>query len=84
MFFVYFLRSLKNNKIYVGKTTKTPTDRLEEHNKGSNQWTKANGPFKLIYFEKFECSIDMNMKELFYKSGFGKKIRDAIIAVVEK
>ncbi|MEK7091309.1 MAG: GIY-YIG nuclease family protein [Patescibacteria group bacterium] len=83
MHYVYFLKSIKNNKVYVGFTSKNPTARLEEHNAGSNIWTKANGPFKLIYHEEYLCEADARKRESFYKMGFGKKIKQAIISTLD-
>lgn len=56
--------------------------RLKEHNVGSNKWTRENGSFKLLYFEKYYCEKDAIEREKFYKSGIGRAIRDAIISVV--
>jgi predicted GIY-YIG superfamily endonuclease len=78
MFFVYFAKSLKNGKIYVGKTTKDPHIRLKEHNTGTNAWTKKNVPFELVYYESFVCAEDMTKREAFYKTGMGKRIKYAI------
>ena len=83
MFFVYFLKSLKNKKIYTGSTEKIPIERLKDHNYGSNKWTRENGPFALLYYEKYFCKKDALERELFYKTGFGRSIRDSIIKVVE-
>lgn len=83
MYYVYFLKSTKNGKYYVGTTHKKPTERLIEHNNGSNQWTRQNGPFKLAYFEEYLCKEDAAKREKFYKSGFGKLIRNAILKTVE-
>ena len=82
MYFVYFLKSLKNEKVYVGFTSKDPGERLAEHNVGTNVWTKNNGPFVLRYFEEYSCKIDAQKRERFYKTGFGRKVRNAILAVV--
>ena len=79
MYFVYFAKSEKNKKIYVGSTDKDPHVRVKEHNQSSNQWTKNNGPFKLIYYENFECKVDSLKREQFYKTGIGRKIKMAII-----
>ena len=79
MFIVYFLKSLKNNKTYVGVTGKDPEKRLLEHNQGSNKFTKHNLPFALVYFEKYHCKTDAAAREKFYKTGVGRKIRDIII-----
>ena len=79
MYYIYFAKSLKNNKIYVGKTEKDPNERVKEHNAGSNEWSKRNKPLELVYFEKYYCKTDMSMRELFYKTGMGKKIKLAIV-----
>jgi len=57
---------------------------LEEHNKGSNVWTKNNKPFKLVYYETYFCDKDARNRERFYKMGFGKQIKDIIIDKVLK
>ena len=82
MYTVYFLQSEKNNKTYVGYTGKDPKDRLAEHLSGTTAWTRNNGPFVLLYFETYSCKKDAIQRELFYKTGFGRKIRDAIITAV--
>lgn len=79
MFYVYFAKSLKNGKIYVGSTTKDPNVRVKEHNQGNNKWTKSNRPLKLIYYESFICKDDALSRERFYKTGMGKRIKKAII-----
>lgn len=84
MYWIYFIKSLKNGKVYVGHTDKEPIDRLEEHNVGCNEWTRSNGPFALIYFESYFCKKDAIHRELFYKSGFGRRIKKIIIDQIEK
>jgi len=84
MFFVYFLQSEVNNKFYVGITEKEPQIRCQEHNNGTTRWTRQNGPFRLIYFEEYFCKTDAIRRENFYKMGFGKRIRNAIIREVTK
>jgi len=78
MCFVYVLRSKKNNKRYIGYTTKDVQKRLLEHNTGCNQWTKQNRPFELVYADS--C---LNMKEAkeiekFLKSGQGRQCLDEL------
>jgi putative endonuclease len=79
MFYVYVLKSLKNGKRYVGYTSKIILERLKEHNQGSNQWTRQNGPFILLYFEQYNSKTDAIKKEKFLKSGQGRKFLDEII-----
>ncbi|MBU1895809.1 GIY-YIG nuclease family protein [Patescibacteria group bacterium] len=83
-YFVYFLQSTKHGRIYTGRSEKDPQIRLVEHNYGTNNWTKQNGPFRLIYFEKYCCKDDMAAREKFFKSGFGRRIRNAILSEVLK
>jgi predicted GIY-YIG superfamily endonuclease len=47
-----------------------------------NKFTSENRPFELVYYEKYVCKEDCKNRELFYKSGFGRKIRDIIISTV--
>ena len=63
-------------------TEKLLTDRLKEYHFGSNKWTKQNGPFVLLYYEKYYCKKDVLNREKFYKAGFGRRIRDLIISSV--
>jgi len=79
MYYVYFAKSLKNRKVYVGYTSKEPFTRVSEHNHGSNKWSQNNKPLKLIYHESFVCKEDAQQRERFFKTGVGKKIKLAII-----
>ncbi len=76
MFIVYILRSLKNNKRYVGYTSKGIFKRLREHNRGCNKWTKENGPFKIIHTEEYKIKTEAIKREYFLKSGQGRKWLD--------
>lgn len=80
MYFVYIIKSLLNNKTYVGFSSKNVNERLKEHNAGSNKWTKGNKPFKLIYFESYVCEKDARLRENFFKSGIGRQLKKVIIA----
>ncbi|HVZ67255.1 MAG TPA: GIY-YIG nuclease family protein [Patescibacteria group bacterium] len=79
MYFVYIIKSLVNEKVYVGYTGKTVEERLKEHNSGSNKWTKSSKPFKIVYYEKFICEEDAKLREEFLKSGVGRKIKNLIV-----
>ena len=80
MAYVYVLRSLKNNKRYVGYTQRGPLDKLAEHNSGATQWTRQNGPFVLIYTEEFADSVTARKRERFLKSGKGRQWLDQILS----
>jgi putative endonuclease len=79
MYSVYVLRSLRHGKRYVGYTSKTPSERLAEHNSGANQYTRQNGPFELVYFEEFNDKKEALIRERFLKSGQGRKYLDSAI-----
>jgi len=84
MYYLYFIQSLRNNKVYVGYTAKNPEVRLKEHNSGSNQWSRNNKPFKLVFYEKYLCLRDVKNREMFYKTGFGKNIKKLIIDYISE
>ena len=83
MFYIYFIRSLKNRKIYTGITKKHPNERLKEHNYGVTKWAKENKPFVMLFFEDYICKPDAQKREKFYKTGIGRKIRNAIIKAMD-
>jgi putative endonuclease len=79
MFYVYVLKSLKNNKRYTGYTAKKPKTRLAEHNSGNNSYTKNNRPFVLSYSESFSSERDARRREKFFKTGQGRKALNKLI-----
>ncbi len=79
LYYVYVLKSFKNNKRYIGYTGKTTFLRLREHNSGCNKWTKQNGPFTLIYSEKYNTKFEAIKREKFLKSGQGRKFLDELL-----
>lgn len=78
MYIVYVLLSLRNNKSYVGVTSKLPIKRLHEHNIGKVDWTRNNRPFKLIYYESYYCKKDALHREKFLKTGQGRRLKQLI------
>ena len=72
MYYVYAIRSLVRNYIYVGLTNMVER-RINEHNKGQNRSTKAYIPFNLIYVEMFNTREKARKKEIYLKSGIGKE-----------
>ena len=79
MFYVYVLKSVKNSKRYIGSTSLLPEARLKEHNAGANRFTKGNRPFVLIYQEEYGNRTEARKRELFLKSGIGRKYLDEIL-----
>ncbi len=78
LYFVYVLRSSKNNKRYIGYTSKDVQYRLLEHNTGSNQWTSQNGPFRLVHVQLFAEINKAKSMEVFLKSGQGRQCLDEL------
>lgn len=78
MYKVYVLKSLKTKKRYVGYTSKSPDDRLKEHNQSSNKWSRENKPFILLMSEDYVLKTDAIKRERFLKSGKGRKYLDKI------
>ena len=78
MYFVYVLYSERLNKRYVG-SSKDIENRLNEHNKGKSKFTKAGIPWKLIYKESYPTLSEARKRELFLKSGVGRKFLDQIL-----
>lgn len=72
MFYVYFLRSLKNPKqSYIGYSTNIE-DRLETHNSGGSIHTSKYRPWELIYYSAFKNSDEAKEFETYLKSSSGK------------
>ncbi|HOK57228.1 MAG TPA: GIY-YIG nuclease family protein [bacterium] len=79
MYYVYVIKSFKNSRRYVGFTSKNPVERLKEHNRGSNKWSRQNRPFELIYYEEFTEKEKARKRERFLKSGKGREFLNKII-----
>jgi putative endonuclease len=75
MYFVYVLWSSKLQKRYVG-SAKDVQARLREHNTGRNRFTKGGVPWQLIYVEELPDLSSTRKRELFLKSGVGRKWLD--------
>ena len=76
---VYVLKSLKNGKRYVGYTSKDLKDRLAWHRWGLTDWSKENGPFKLLHYEEFEDKVRALKREQYLKTGQGRRTMDLLL-----
>ncbi|MBF0398444.1 MAG: GIY-YIG nuclease family protein, partial [Desulfobacterales bacterium] len=47
--------------------------RLHQHNHGKSTYTKGRGPFEIIYYEACLSEDKARSRELFLKSGMGKR-----------
>ena len=71
MYFVYILRSEKDDRWYTGYTNDLDK-RVFEHNSGQSTWTKRGMPWELIYYEACLEKDDAQAREKYLKSGPGK------------
>ena len=78
MFFVYVLKSLKDNMFYTGYTNNLE-NRVNDHNKGKVKSTKNRTPFELVYYEASRNIDDALHREKYLKTTYGKRyIRNRI------
>jgi putative endonuclease len=75
MIFVYVLQSELDSGLYIGMT-RNLRRRLEEHQRGESLSTKGRRPWKLIYYEAYLNDSDAEGREVFLKSGGGRRFLD--------
>jgi putative endonuclease len=73
MFFVYAIKSIRRNYIYVGLSNDVER-RIFEHNKGYNKTTKPYRPFKKLFMKVFDTRAEARKFEKYLKSGCGKEL----------
>lgn len=78
MWKVYILRSLNNNKVYIGYTENLE-QRLSTHNSGKVRSTKAYMPYKLVHTEAFQSKTEARKREIFLKSGKGREFVKSVV-----
>jgi putative endonuclease len=80
-FFVYILQSLKTGRLYVGHTDDL-NRRFEEHNTGQGgQYTRQNGPWKLVYSESHLTRSSAMKREYYLKSTKGSQEKKRLAGV---
>lgn len=67
MYYVYILQSQKDHSYYIGFSA-SPEDRLRQHNKGKNRYTKGHVPYRLVWNRGFETRKDAKDYEKYVKS----------------
>ena len=78
MFFVYVLYSVNFDRNYVGITKDVET-RLEQHNKGLNQSTKAFVPWLVVHTEEYVTRVESRNREKYLKSAAGRRWKKLIL-----
>ncbi len=71
-YYTYIIQSTKNERWYTGYTADL-RKRFNQHNSNMFGWTKKRGPFDLIYYEACRSELDAKSRELYFKSGPGKR-----------
>lgn len=72
MYYVYLLKSLKDNKYYIGQSN-NPNKRLVIHNSGQVQSTKSRTPFILVGYRSYNSRNDARWAEYNLKKHSDKK-----------
>ena len=62
MYYVYILKSKKDNNLYMGSTNDLER-RIIEHNKGLVFSTKPRIPFELVYYEAYKSETNARERE---------------------
>lgn len=73
MFYVYILKSEKDNNLYIG-FSKDLKERVKSHNLGLNTSTSYRKPLRLIYYEGYTVEKDARKREKFLKTGCGHEV----------
>lgn len=72
MYWVYILKSLKDGKLYIGRTNNIER-RLQEHNSGIVPSTKSRTPFILLETILVKSEKESVILEREYKKGYKRE-----------
>jgi putative endonuclease len=72
MYYVYILKSRKDNKLYIGRTGDLRR-RIAEHADGKNVSTRSRLPLDLIYYEAYASQADSRIRESRLKKSQGAR-----------
>lgn len=75
---VYILKSLKNDRYYIGSTNDL-TRRFSEHTNGRSKYTKNVLPLELLFSQEFDTLTDARKMERRLKNFKNKEIIERII-----
>jgi len=68
----YILQSIKDCRTCVGSTNDFER-RFKQHNSGQVKSTKYRIPFKILFIEKFTTLSEARKREVWWKSGAGRR-----------
>jgi len=72
MYYVYVLKSKKDNNLYIG-CTENIEKRLDYHNSGKVKSTKHRIPFEILFYETYDDKYQAFNMERYYKTAKGKR-----------
>ena len=72
MYYTYILKNKKSGRFYTGSINDL-RKRLKLHNDGKSNFTKKDKPYDLIYYEACKEKEDAFAREIYLKSGYGKR-----------
>ena len=72
MYYTYVLKSLKDKKLYIGRSDDLKK-RIDEHQKGKVDATRHRLPIELIFYEAFKNKADAIRRENYFKTTKGKR-----------
>lgn len=78
MFYVYVLKLLKDNSLYVGYSSNLK-QRIKSHKDGKNFSTKYKLPLELIFYEAYKEKSDAKRRENYLKTTKGKTTLRAML-----
>lgn len=71
LYYTYVLKSIKDGKLYIGSTGNLEI-RVTQHNNGEVFSTKGRRPFELVYYEACQNKVKAELREKYFKTGFGR------------
>jgi len=72
MYYVYILKSLRDNNFYTGFSGNL-RKRIKEHHLGNVESTKSRRPLELLYYEAYQNKENALKRESFLKTTKGKQ-----------
>lgn len=77
-YYVYILKSLNKDFLYIGFTSNLKK-RFQEHNNKEELSTKHYAPFELIHYEAYRSKKDAKRREEYFKTTKGKTTLKAML-----
>ncbi len=81
MFFVYILKSLKDQLLYIG-STKNLIERYKKHNSGLVPSSRNRRPLTLVYYEAYASEQDARHRE--HNLKLGARARRQLLIRIKK